>query len=560
MDDVSERDALAAVRRYHAASTHRPEGYAPGPGFLDWDSQPDPFRRFAGAEPIPLPLVEGAGRRSYDALYDPGPGPAAEAEAEAEALGLFLELALGLSAWKSMGPARWPLRSNPSSGNLHPTEGYLLLWRPAGETLAPGLYHYAPHEHALERRARLSAEAAARIAATAPGTFGALGLSSILWREEWKYGARAYRYCQHDVGHALAAARLAAGACGWRLRLDPAPGDGTVAACLGLDRAADFDGAEPEHPDLLAVLGPEAAGAAPDWAEIAEALEDWSGAANRLSAESVRWPEIAAVLPAARKPEGAAAPPPPRAEAAEAPAAPPRPLDARRVIRQRRSAQRMDGWTGIALADLQRLLSRTLPRAGAAPFDAFPFPPALNLLLFLHRVEGLEPGLYAFIRAPERLEAFRAALGDRPFAPVGDGALPLYALDAPADLRKTASQLCCYQGLGGRGAFSLGMIADFEATLAAEGGWAYRRLHWEAGMIGQILYLEAEAAGLRGTGIGCFFDEAVAAAAGLGAGPRAPWRTLYHFAIGAALDDPRLTTEPPYAHLGRPPRPGEPRR
>jgi hypothetical protein len=28
-------------------------------------------------------------------------------------------------------------------------------------------------------------------------------------------------------------------------------------------------------------------------------------------------------------------------------------------------------------------------------------------------------------------------------------------------------------------------------------------------MIGQVLYLEAEAHGLRGTGIGCFFDDAV---------------------------------------------------
>src|SRR5437660_12483691 len=31
-----------------------------------------------------------------------------------------------------------------------------------------------------------------------------VGLSSIHWREAWKYGERAFRYCQHDVGHALA--------------------------------------------------------------------------------------------------------------------------------------------------------------------------------------------------------------------------------------------------------------------------------------------------------------------------------------------------------------------
>ena len=39
---------------------------------------------------------------------------------------ILFELSLGLSAWKSYGANRWTLRCNPSSGNLHPTEGYLL--------------------------------------------------------------------------------------------------------------------------------------------------------------------------------------------------------------------------------------------------------------------------------------------------------------------------------------------------------------------------------------------------------------------------------------------------
>jgi hypothetical protein len=45
------------------------------------------------------------------------------------------------------------------------------------------------------------------------------GLSSIHWRESWKYGVRAYRYCQHDAGHALAAASFAAAGLGWQARL-----------------------------------------------------------------------------------------------------------------------------------------------------------------------------------------------------------------------------------------------------------------------------------------------------------------------------------------------------
>ena len=53
------------------------------------------------------------------------------------------------------------------------------------------------------------------------------------------------------------------------------------------------------------------------------------------------------------------------------------------------------------------------------------------------------------------------------------------------------------------------MIARLESSLRERGEWFYRRLFWECGMIGQVLYLEAEAAGARGTGIGCFYDDAV---------------------------------------------------
>ena len=57
------------------------------------------------------------------------------------------------------------------------------------------------------------------------------------------------------------------------------------------------------------------------------------------------------------------------------------------------------------------------------------------------------------------------------------------------------------------GASVLGMIAEYEAPIEQNGPWFYPRLFWEAGMIGQVLYLEAEAAGIRSTGIGCYFDD-----------------------------------------------------
>jgi hypothetical protein len=62
-------------------------------------------------------------------------------------------------------------------------------------------------------------------------------------------------------------------------------------------------------------------------------------------------------------------------------------------------------------------------------------------------------------------------------------------------------------------------------------------------MLGQVLYLEAEAAGIRGTGIGCFFDDEMHALLGI---RDREWQSLYHFTAGGAVDDARLTTLPAY--------------
>jgi hypothetical protein len=81
------------------------------------------------------------------------------------------------------------------------------------------------------------------------------------------------------------------------------------------------------------------------------------------------------------------------------------------------------------------------------------------------------------------------------------------------------------------------MIADFTPTIRAHGAWWYRRLFWESGVLGQVLYLEAEAAGVRSTGIGCYFDDAFHELLGL---KGEEFQDLYHFTVGGAIEDHRL--------------------
>jgi len=527
-----DADALPSdIRGYHRRTKHAPTRYALGPAFLDWTSQPSPFRRFDGAPRIELPL------RDHEETA-PFPGPALRsAPLDRMALGLFLELGFGISAWKSYEGSTWALRNNPSSGNLHPTEIYLLANAAEGLGEYAALHHYAPEDHALERRAVFETPG------VLPENGFVLGLSSVAWRESWKYGERAFRYCQLDVGHAIGAAAQAAAALGWRAHLLSEPGDVEIAALLGLDRPDAAHRREEEHPDALLWIATEAnAPPAIDVARLAQVPRAWTGAANRLSDDHDGWPLVDRATRLCVKT---------RTPALErvSPLAPkpavsfPLP-DIGRVVRRRRSAQRMDGVARLSHEAFCAMLTAALP--GAEPCLApFSWPPRLNLLLFVHRLDGLEPGLYVLQRDAEAVARLRemSALALL-WTPIEIGPLKLYRLRRGA-VEREASMNACRQAIAGKGCFSIAMIADFDRTLREDGDFGYRRLHWEAGAIGQALYLWASAIGLSGTGIGCFFDDEIHAMLGLSPEQYA-FQDVYHFTVGAALEDARILTLPAY--------------
>src|SRR5438046_9684741 len=211
---------LEAVMRYHERTKHHFNRFAPGPGGLDWANQPSPFRRYAGAALARLPILgpdEEPVSPAYDSLYARGAVP--RVPLSIRSLSRLLEYALALSAWKQAGGTRWALRANPSSGNLHPTEGYVLIGGIAELGALPGLFHYAPAEHGLERRAECPPALFKRLIRGFPPQAFLGGLSSVYWREAWNYGQRAVRHCQHDAGHAIGTLRIAAATLGWSARV-----------------------------------------------------------------------------------------------------------------------------------------------------------------------------------------------------------------------------------------------------------------------------------------------------------------------------------------------------
>ena len=527
---------MTPVREYHERSKHFFDRYAPGPGRLDWATQPDPFRRFAGAPLVDLALLAGELPAGWDDLFRRG-GVSAQPITR-DTLGALLELSLGLAAWKSYGGDRWALRCNPSSGNLHPTEGYLIT--PDLPGLSAGVYHYRPYDHRLEQRA----------AAPLGWSGGVLvALTAIHWREAWKYGLRAFRYCQHDCGHALAALAYAAAALGWPLRLLGGWGDEAIGALTGVDREQDFPEGEAETPEALVWVG---SGEPPATKAVLAALPSvtWAGRANVLSRAHRDWPDIARVAAATRQPampnvQGGAITSggwpswPPLPEVSQEPVS--------RLVRRRRSAQAFDGVTRIGAHALYRMLGALLPRPGQPPWSLLEGTPRVHPVLFLHRVDGLDPGFYGLARDPQELPLLREAMREDWLwarVPGCPEHLPLFRL-AALDARELAATLSCHQDIAADSAFSLAMLARFD-DITPERPWLYRQRFWEAGMLGHVLYLEAEAAGLRGTGIGCYFDDAVHELLGVRGGR---YQDLYHFTVGGARVDLRLASEPPYPHL-----------
>ena len=548
--DASPEEQVIA---YHERTKHHFHRYAASLGSMDWATQPDPFRRYAGADLVRLLLPKPGRPLPYWQLYMLG--EVLSEPLSPESISLFFRYALSLTAWKRFHETTWALRANPSSGNLHPTEGYAVLPTIDGLGGAPAVYHYAPKEHALERRAILDANAWSELCAPFPEGSFLVGLSSVHWREAWKYGERAFRYCQHDAGHALASLRIAAAALGWGLVLLDGIGNSAIAGLFGLSRAEDFGAAEREEPELLAWVTPHLPFASAQLLHeqgVGSIGAQWCGRANKLSpAHNVDWPVIDEVAQATRRSESA----PITEDFSRFPTEeqlfgiPVRQglLAAETAMLGRRSAVAMDGSTTISQEAFFRMLARLIPTRDrrAMPWDAIPWRPRIHLGLFVHRVEGVPPGLYALARDPDKLAALKEVMR-REFSwqhllscPSG---LPLYLLQE-GDCRALAANVSCGQSIAGDGAFSLGMIADYMDSLTTYGAAFYRNLFWEAGMVGQVLYLEAEETGIRSTGIGCYFDDPVHEVFGI---TSRQWQSFYHFTVGGQIEDTRLTTLPAY--------------
>ena len=488
-------------REYHESTKHSVESLKRAQYVLDWANMPDPFRHYEGVPVLDLPADPQAPEMPALEVLQGASGttPTADGPTFLSQL-LFYSTAISASKRVPSTGYRYALRVNPSSGNLHPTEFH---FRTRGLQGWPdGLYHYRPSAHMAEQRAfgDFDMKLADRVA---PIVFV---LTSIAWREAWKYRDRAYRYCLHDMGHAWQALALAARAIGCdSFAVGHFPDDEVAQLCRPN---------QDEWPMLIVTLH---GSSIPVRETDANETVWFGGHANQLSKERIAYPLIDGIHTVTKLSNGehggisAGEPAPNGAGEIKLPSPASSVRTFGEVARRRRSAlDFLGGMQSISLAQLSAILAVT-----AQPlFADFASTRFIQLYLYAHHVDGLQPGVYRFWQARAELEKIRGG-----------------------NQRVAAAALSLGQDLAGNACVAFSMIGDLERAVRAHGDRGYRYVHFEAGAVGHRLYLAAEALGLGATGIGAFYDDEVHNYLRL---VPEQGQVVYHFAIGYPVPDPRL--------------------
>ena len=499
-----------AAWNYHEATKHSYTSVRTNPHFLDFGSQPLPFKIYTSLEPSRLPTeVRQTGVAALSAiaarLLDP---VQANAAPDLEAVAQLLYLSAGITRQRKYSGGEIYFRAAACTGALYEVELYLVC----GDlvNLPAGVYHFAPAEFGLRqlragdyRSVLVEATGGEPAIAHAPLT---IVCTCTYWRNAWKYQARTYRHFGWDNGTLLANLLAVATASGLPAKVVCGFVDATVNRLLDVDsqREVAFSlvalghdsrlSARPAAPSetaarLLTDISPLGFETVPlSRNEIDYPLMREMHTASSLdSAEEVTaWRGDTA---AGRAEIGSTDPtdfPPPAGPVVQlTPSSDPE--MARDPIEQvilRRGSSRQFARTPIRLTQLSTMLDRA---TRGIPADFLnPFGSQLNhLYLIVHAVEGLEPGAYAFHRDHGMLECLKQG-----------------------SFRDQAGYLGLEQQLPADAAVDIFFLAGLRPIFARFGNRGYRAVQLEAGILGGKLYLAAYAERLGATGL-TFYDDDV---------------------------------------------------
>ncbi|MFG2710959.1 SagB family peptide dehydrogenase [Streptomyces goshikiensis] len=465
------------------ADRPRKAKFHPDAETLPLPDAPDAPETAAGAvRGFTLPLLSGMLRDSYGLT---GRRLAVQANTDLAALPHYTH-------------ANWS-RGTASGGGLYPVS---IHWAAGpGGPLAPGLYHYAPHQHGLRRL--LAGDVTGEVrSALGPGAGAAAAATQYLvlgvkyWQNAFKYNSFSFHAVSMDVGALVQTWRLWAAQYG--LRIDPV-------LWFDEERLARLLGVAPEEEGIFAVVpltwsGAPASGggAAPAPAATPAATPVSTPTARHRDAERSRRVLVfetmlrihgatagrAADRPAPGALDAAAAIPPRGGDPLPLPAPPAPPATTGRALRERRSSfGRFDASRPVAAGPFAATLADCAATAYGTEAERPGGPPLTSLYAFVNHVEGVEPGAYAYDPAAH--------------------ALRLRVPGPPGPFLQRNYFLANYN-LEQAGAVIVPTVRT-TAVLDAVGDRGYRLVNGTIGAVAQTFYTTAAAFGL-GAGVALGFD------------------------------------------------------
>ena len=489
----SNRD-VQATWRYHQGTNHSHQSIHHNSHHMDWDNQPIPFKIYTTLKPRQLPTdFSPTGMTAFEALAEPQkPGDVIPTVHDLAAL---LYYSAGVIRTGDLpGGGKMYFRAAACTGALYHIELYLVCGPAAG--LDAGVYHYGAHDFSLRQLREGDYRQVLVEAAGGPDGIGAavaqapaiLVLSSVFWRNSWKYQARAYRHCFWDSGTILANLLAIGSARKVPQRLVSAFVDGPVNRLLGLDEntevalqmvavGRDTRHQAPPAPPLTAL----------DWEvqPYSRNPADYPAIREMHAASSLA--TLQDLMDIKRSPGG------PHATGLEVQgpvfhlADSPETDGAVRSIEetiQRRGSSRRFRQAPIGFAQLSNMLRGAVTGIPADFADGNHG--ALNqLYLIVNDVDGLPSGSYVYHPDLEALEQL-----------------------AEGDFRDQAGQLDLGQELAADASVNVYFLTDLAPVLDRYGNRGYRVAQMEAAIMGGRLYLGAYAQRLGATGL-TFFDDDV---------------------------------------------------
>ncbi len=489
---MKNRD-LQASWAYHNGTKHSYQSIRTNPHYLDWETQPIPFKIYSKLEPVPLlQHLSSSGVAALSAISSTDAQPDGHRVLKSETLAEILYLSAGITKRRRSPGGEILYRAAACTGALYHIDLYLVCGDLTG--LEAGVYHFGPHDFAL-RRLRTGDYRAILVRATG-GESAVVSAPAIVicastyWRNAWKYQARAYRHCYWDNGTILANLLAAAASRNVAARVIVGFKDTEVNQLLGLDTKR-------EGALILVPLGDAPAmapGASPE-------VEPLTLETVPLSKKEIDYPAIRSMHAASSlDSEEEVVTWRTRTTSADSPEPKPtpkgklfplRPLENHEIPKDtieeailRRGSTRQFSRESISFVQLSTMLYRST-RGIPADFLDPGASPLNDLYLIVNAVDDLPAGAYVFYRDRLALELLKEG-----------------------DFRREAGYLGLGQEIPADASVDIFLLADLNPILERFGNRGYRSAQLEASITGGKLYLSAYAQRLGASGL-TFFDDDV---------------------------------------------------